>query len=327
MRFKFVRPIGQELRPYNHHPDLIKAIGPALVSHGHTETKSIHDAQVILFDAEIWDRSDNDHSLPKGSYSPYNQTDLDVTLASGLPIVFFDSFDHHGWPEHHCTWPGKNNWEDCKDNQDWGRFMYKAKDRCKILYFMRKMQLSATYPDWVYPLEYPLFNDFPLASKDDLFSRYYDVCFLGETGWIREKAIACIRIDGRLKADLDHVPCNQRTTLEDWIGRHRQSKMFLEIDNTMGSERPMRLMTVAPMLRVKSDHKLPFPRTDMVHQVEIGGYDGTITSNDIDKVLSVVRNPDLLYSIYTQGAKHMREHYSFEARNNYIVDKIEQCVS
>lgn len=324
MNFKFVRPIGQELRPFNHHIDLLKALGPYLETRNHHIVDSILNADAVLFDSEIWDRSDTNPSLPKGSYSSYSQGDLNHILNNKIPIVFFDCFDHRGTPTHHCTWPGKNNWEDCKNNQDWGRFMFEAKDRCQIIYFMRKMQLSVDYPPWVYPLEYPLFNDFPLATRAELSARPYDVCFLGETGHVREKAIAGIKADGRLRADLEHVPCNKRTTLEDWIARHRNSKTFLEIDNTMGSERPMRLMTVAPMVRVKSDHKIPVPRVDMVHHIEIGDYDGTVTPSDIDKVLAVVRDPDKLYSIYTAGALHMKSFYSLEARNFYIVCTIEK---
>jgi len=65
MRFKFVRPIGQELRPFNHHPDLIKSIVPYLETRGHSITTSINDANAVLFDSEVWDMSDNDPKLPR----------------------------------------------------------------------------------------------------------------------------------------------------------------------------------------------------------------------------------------------------------------------
>jgi len=62
----------------------------------------------------------------------------------------------------------------------------------------------------------------------------------------------------------------------------------------------------------------------MVHQVEVGDYDGNINRNDVDKILSVVTNADLLYSIYVNGAEHMRKNYSIEAYCTYAREKIER---
>jgi hypothetical protein len=65
----------------------------------------------------------------------------------------------------------------------------------------------------------------------------------------------------------------------------------------------------------------------MVNMVEIGDYDGHVSKEDIDKVLSVVNNPDLLYSIYLSGVEHMKTFYSIEARSNYIIDRLEGLVN
>lgn len=323
-------PIGYELRPMNHQPDLFKALAGPLERRGHCLTRNIHEADIVNFDTEVWDLHDSLPQYPKGTYSPYDWNVLGIVLDKKIPVAINDNFDHHGWPEHHCTWPGKNNWDDLKSvqDQDWAKFlMMIGKNNHPLIYFMRKMQQSASYPDWVYPLEYPLFNDWPLATMAELSSRPNDVCFLAETGGVRENAIRDIKSDGRLRADLEHIPSFRRLTFGDWVERHRQAKMFLEIDNTMGSERPMRLMTVAPMLRVKSDHKLAFPRTDLVNYVEIGDYAGHITPHDIDKVLSIVRDPARLHAIYVAGAEHMKTHYSLEARCNYVIDHLEKLLS
>jgi hypothetical protein len=274
--------------------------------------------------------SDADPSLPKGTYSEYSKDALTVILDKKLGVAFFDNFDHHGTPEHYCTWPGKNDWDELVPvlHQDWARFAYiigKTK-RQPFIYFMRKMQASQTYPDWVYPLEYPLFDEYPLATKEELFSRPFDLCLIANLSWQRATALIDLYADGRLKVDGDIRHCSKRLTKEDWVARHRQAKMFIEADASMGSERPQRLMTVAPMLRIKSDHKLPFERQDMVNMIEVGDYDGHISESDIEKILSVVQDPDKLYSLYLSGVEHMKKHYSMQSRNDYVVERLETLI-
>lgn len=317
-----IHPVGFEDRPHGHHPCLFKALEPYLQARGHNllPPASIQYADVVNFDMSEWYLEDR-------TLSPYDWSVLDVILAKQIPVAFHDAFDHHGWDAYACPWPGKNDWEDMLKIQDhdYARFAYAASRACPILYFMRKMQmLGQEYPDWVLPLEYPLFDDFPLATKEELCARPYDVCFVANLSWPRCLATVGLFRDGRLKFDGEIV--FRRIDHFEWMDRHRQAKMFMEADCSMGSERPQRLMTVAPMLRVKSDHRLPFPREDMVHQVEVGDYEGNIKRQDVDKILSVVNNPDLLYSIYVNGAEHMRKYYSIEARSNYVIDHLEKFV-
>lgn len=321
MKVVRIHPIGYEQRPHGHHPDLFKAIEAHLVSCGHSAlpASSIKDADTILFDSNVWD-------VGGGKQSPYDWSVLDVVLSKQMHVVFFDNFDHWGTPTYDCIWPGKNNWEQMSriPEQDYARFIVAASKTCPLVYFMRKMQdKGQQYPDLVHPLEYPLFDDFPLVSKESLFARPNDVCFLANASWRRIHATIDIYRDGRLKFDGDLL--DVRIDHFAWVDRHRNAKMFIEADCSMGSERPQRLMTVAPMLRVRSDHRLPFPRMDMVEQVVVGDYDGHITGSDVDKILSVVRNPDLLYSIYIQGAEHMRQHYSLPAYCTYAASVIHKA--
>jgi hypothetical protein len=246
--------------------------------------------------------------------------------------VWFDHFDHAGSNTSHGRWPGTDDWADMKsydfDRHDFAWFGWNvSRGNNPLLYLMRKMQIHQDYPSWVHPIEHPMMEDFPLVSKEELCARPFDVCGLTNIGLTRAVAMIDLYRDGRLKLDCEIVPSYRRLDYHVWMDRHRQAKLFLEADASLGSERPLKLITVAPMLRVKSDHRLPFPREDMVHMVEVGDYDGAISRADVDKILSVVSNPDLLYSIYVNGAEHMRRHYSLEARSNYVVDLIEKFVA
>lgn len=324
MKATRVHPLGYDLRPHNHHPDLFKALAPYLAKRGHEMIADINRADMILFDSNVWDLGDI--SGPRGRYSPYDKSVLDTVISRRLPIVFFDNFDYHGTPTFHCPWSGRNDWEDMLKipDQQWAQFMYRASrpENCRVLYFLRKMQLSQTYPDWVFPLEYPLFDYYPMATKEELFNRPFDVCLLANASLPRINAMNDLKADGRLKVDAAMMPV--RIPHAAWVDRHRHAKLFAEADASMGSERPQRLMTVAPMLRVKSDHRIPFPRQDMIHQVTVGDYAGHIYRADVDKILAVVNDADLLYSIYTQGAEHMIKYYSMDARCNYVIDVIER---
>jgi hypothetical protein len=323
-----IHPIGFHDRPHFHHPNLFEALREPLSKRGHEliPASRISEADVVNFDTGVWDLADNNDGTPRGTYSPYDWNALNTVINKKIPVAIHDNFDHRGTDTYFCTWPGRNDWDDLLpvQHQDWARFLYTiGKARHPLIYLMRKMQKSAPYPDWVYPLEYPMFEDFPLVSPESLYNRPYDVCFLGEQSDIRNNAMADLRADGRLKLDVQHIPSDKRMDYQVWLDRHRQAKMFMECDCSMGSERPQRLITIAPMLRVLSDHRIPYPREDMVNQVEVGDYDGHLNNEDISKILAVVNDKDLLYNIYVSGAEHMRKFYSLEARSNYVIGYLE----
>ena len=319
-------PIGHEERQYFHHPNLFEALRVPLEKRGHELTSNFKEATIVNFDTGVWDLHDTDSSIPVGTYSPYDPEIKQWILDNRIPVAIHDNFDHRGTPTYHCPWPGRNDWNDLIPvlHQDWANFCYMlGKTKHPLIYFMRKMQNSAYYPDWVYPLEYPLFDEYPLTDPETLYNRPHDVSFLGEQSETRNNAIHDLKADGRLKLDVHHVPSNKRLHFPDWVDRHKNAKLFMEADCSMGSERPMRLMTIAPMLRIRSDHRIPYPREDMVTQVEVGDYDGHISRFDVDKILRVVNDKDLLYSIYKNGVDHMKTFYSMEARSNYIIDRLE----
>jgi hypothetical protein len=325
MKAIMLHPLGYELRPRGHELDHFQAIEDTMTKRGHTmlQPERIEEADVLMIDNNVW-------NLDDGGTSPYDWPVLQSVIDRHLPVVYFDNFDHAGSDICQGRWPGSDDWRDAlaydpeKNHLFHFGWLISRPGANPFLFFMRKMQVHQKYPDYVLPLEYPLFEDYPLVSQEELNARPFDVCGLANLSQPRKNAMDGLRADGRLKLDCELIHDTKRLTHDDWIDRHRQAKFFLEADASLGSERPMRLMTVAPMLRIKSDHKLPFPRTDMVHQVEIGDYDGHIERHDVDKLLTVLNDPDLLYLIYKQGAEHMRKHYSLEARSNYVVDLIEE---
>ena len=327
MNAVIIHPLGYEDRPRGHEPDHFEVICNTLTKRGHVMLPEhrISEADVLLFDSGVWHLNSR-----CGATSPYTQDVLKCVLHNHISVVWFDNFDHAGNDKSEGRWPGSDDWSDlkAKSDGDWSDFgvAMSRPGACRLLYFMRKMQIHQNYPKYVYPLEYPIFEDYPLATQQQLCSRPMDVCGLFNVSGPRIKAIAGLKFDDRLTVDCELVHHAYRLEHDDWIARHRQAKFFLEADASLGSERPMRLITVAPMLRVKSDHRIPFPRQDMVHCVVVGDYDGTITGADIDKILGVISNPDLLYSIYVNGAEHMRRHYSLQTRSDYVVDLVEKFV-
>ena len=320
-----LHPIGYEERPRGHEPDHFESIEKTLVARGHEMTGDIALADVLLFNSDVWNI--------EGGTSLYNRGVLVFALDRHLPVVWFDYFDHAGDDKSQGRWPGTEDWKDMRSYDfkyhdfAWFGWNVSRPEANRLLYFMRKMQIHQDYPDYVHPIEHPIIEDFPLVTKEQLCARPFDVCGLTNIGMTRAVAMIDLYRDGRLKLDCEIIPSYRRLDYPVWVNRHRAAKLFLEADASLGSERPLRLITVAPMLRVKSDHKLPFPREDMVHMVEIGDYDGAISKQDVDKVLTVLKDPDLLYSIYVNGAEHMRKHYSLEARSNYVVELIEKFVN
>lgn len=328
MKAIILHPIEYDARPRGHEPDHFAHIGQTLTSRGHSllNEGQYHEMDVLIFNSGVW------HIDAKGTTSPYNWIVLNHVLHNRIPVVYMDDFDHAGDDKSIGRWPGIEDWKDLKGGPDgdWSRFGWEMSrpGMCQILYFMRKMQIHQNYPHYVHPLEYPLLEDFPIVSKEELCSRPNDVCGLANISLPRAMSMLGLakHNKGRLKLDLEIIPHYRRIDYYEWLNRHRQAKLFLDADASLGSERSLRLITIAPMLRVKSDHRLPVPRQDLKEQVEIGTYDGYVTEEDVLKIERVVKDPDLLYSIYVQGVEHAHKHLSLQARSNYVVDLMEKFV-
>lgn len=329
MNALILHPIGYNDRPRGHEVDHWAHLCETLTKRGHfmLPEDRVSEIDVLIFSSDVW------HIDGQGTTCPYNWNVLNAVLRNRTPVVYVDYFDHSGDNKSQGRWPGVEDFIDCKRLEPWPKdqwakfaWMMSRPGACRHLYLMRKCQIHQDYPKWVYPLEYPILEDFPLTSFEELTNRTIDVCGLANISLQRAQAMLGLYKHGyeKLRLDVEVVPHYRRVDYNAWLDRHRNARMVLDVDASLGSERSLRLFSIAPILRVKSDHRLPFPRQDMVHYVEIGDYDGHVSKDDVDKVVSVVRDPELLYRIYAQGAEHMRKHYSLAARSNYVVDLVEK---
>jgi len=284
-------------------------------SFGHHIVTDPNIADIAFFDS---------HS----GFAPYDWNVLDIVLARKIPVVYFDAFDYWGCENTQSSWIGFNNWkplaEKIAQRQEWAMFLNRSLNAGTLkVYFMRKMQASQPYPGFVYPLEYCQFPDhmFQPVTKDQLFTRPHDVCFIGASSPWRANLVCSLLQDKRLKVDCFWPFV--RIPHDEWLNRHRQAKLFIEADGGgFGSERPYQLITIAPMLRQRNDEKMANPWTGNVNCVEVGNIWGEVTNSEIENIISITRDPDRLYEIYINGIQHMNINYSKTARTTYILNVI-----
>lgn len=298
MKIYFISPIGYVT------PDLFSSFIPTFESKGHTIVNDVKDADVVFFDL---------HSRLGG----YNWEVLNVVIEKEISVVFWDAWDYGGCQDETSQWFGFNLVRGIEGS--WTNFFIYALEKCKVVYFMRKMDKTLDYPSWVYPYElcYYKDHDFEPVSKEELFNRPNDICFIGNTSPTRENVIKDLK---------DHFKCDfslgqERLPHEEWLNRHRQSKMFLEAcGGGFGSERPYQLITIAPMLRVHSNH--------LIHEDFLDGEDcweiNEIPSEVNIESLKFLLNSQVLYQIYLKGIERMKTYFNEEYRANYILSVLKQ---
>lgn len=328
VKVMLLHPDGYERVPRGHEPDRYRAIEDGLRSAGHEfiGRDRTDDLDLLLFNSGVWHLNHRD-----GAVCGYDWHVIWRVLEGRIPVVWFDDFDRCPAPEP-WSWAAtlgrESELSPASTEAHWHRFAREiiARDH-PVLYFMRKMQKLRDYPPWVLPLEYPLFVDLPLDSKDQFLSRPFDVCGIANISYPRAHAfIGLMRAPG-IKSDCEVRPHYRRISSDAFIARHRAARFFVEADASLGSERPMVLSTVSAMLRISSQHRLPFERQDLVHQLELGDYDGWIRDEDVQKLRLVLADGDLCYSIYVQGAEFMRTNYSLAARTRYVIENLERWMA
>ncbi len=196
------------------------------------------------------------------------------------------------------------------------------RDRC--IYFMRTMIKGEKYPDNVFPYDWAYFNgcDFPPVSKEELFNRPYDVCFIGVEAPTRRNIINGLLKDGRLKVKFKFNDHLTRLPHDQWINQYRESKLFLECDGGgLASEKFLQLFSVCPMLKNINQHNMALPFTDGINCVEI---DQDKMGEEIDKIVDIVNYKEWLYDIYTEGINHMKKYYAEESVSKYVLSKINE---
>lgn len=230
----------------------------------------------------------------------YNQEILRVVKERRIPLICFDNREFHVM--------GTGRWYPVSLEPD--------------LYFIRTMIKGDLYPDNCFPYDWAYFNEYPQASKEELSSRPYDVCFIGVEAPARTSLINGLLNDGRLK--VKHIFNDHLTRLphSQWINEHRQAKLFIECEGGgLASEKFLQLFSIAAMLKVDNKHLMAFPFTQLENCIKINEQPSYV---DIEIVCRVLKEPDWLYGIYTKGIIHMKEYYSESSVSNYILKTINQ---
>lgn len=281
---------------------------------GHEFCLNPADADVIFYD--LWNVGGR-----------YIKRDVEQILFWQKPVVGFDFKDQWGSPEHRPNWWG---WDDFaplreKSSQDhaWATHLLQFLEAGIIrIMFMRKMCQSWVYPSWVAPIECAIWpeHDFDPCTKDALCKRTHDVCFIGNATPWRANA-ACDLAAGGINGDFFFQL--HRIEHEKWLGRHAHAKMFLEADGGgFGSERPYQLATLAPMLKIKNDQKMAHPWKNGENCIEIGGTWGNVMPYECRELKRSLMDLDWLHQIYLNGVQHLHDHYSTEARANYVLQQM-----
>ncbi len=215
----------------------------------------------------------------------------------------------------------------CFDNREFGVMntgTWRPLNLNPDIYFVRTMVKGFEYPDNVYPYDWAYFNDcdFEPVSKDELFNRPYDVCFIGVESPTRTNVINALIKDGGLK--VKHIFNDHLTRLphKQWINEYREAKLAIEIEGGgLTSEKFLQLFSVCPSLRVINEMQMAFPFTDGIDCLEISKEP---TEEEIEKVIDILDDKNWLYDIYMGGIQTIKKYYSEEAVSQYVLDILKQ---
>lgn len=308
VKFYFISPIGQKsYLLFDTFEDTFKALGHEIVS-------DIDIADVVFYD--LW-----------CGYGEYFHHEISETQRWKKPVIVFDFHDYYSNEKILHKWPGRNNWEAVK-HQPWAEYLrvFIDNDQVKV-YFMRKMTFREKFPDWVHPIDcctYPD-HDFGVALKSDFFDRKHDITFIGAPSTWRANAVSdLMKGDEYWAADMNKFFTFERLSHAEWLKEHGRAKMYLTgTGGGFSDERSHQLYSVSACLRLRSDHLLPYPFTDMFNCVEVGDMWGQISDSDFYKLKGLLyENEDKLYDIYVNGYNFMKEYYSPESRAKYILTTI-----
>lgn len=292
-RFYFISPIEYST------PLFFDTFEKPFKEKGHEIVDDAKDADIILFDMHT----------RIGRYD-----DEIISKAANKPIAFFDAWDYGTM--HKDGFPYINH---DQINSLIGRM---NKFNVPIVYFVRKLENkfvgAGFYP---YELIYYPDHDFPLVSKDELFSRKIDFCFIGNTSPTRENFI-----NGLLKYNIFNADTQfnlgERVEHNEWLNRHRRAKFFITACGAgLSDERQYQLITIAPMLRNRSNH---FRLNDFIDMVDCVEIDENPTDADCEKISKILNNKDGLYEIYLAGVKKMKQYFNSEYRANYILNVLKK---
>lgn len=255
---------------------------------GHTETDNANECTHCFI--EVID-----------GITEYDQEALRIIKERNIPVICLDSREHG-----------------TMQNKRWTPIEWLN----PIIYFIRNTNKTETYPDNCYPLDWAYFDgcDYEPTTKEELFSRPYDVCLISVESPTRRSVINGLLKDGRLKVNFQFLDHTERLPYQQWVNEHRQAKFYISCDGGgFSNERPQQLFSVAAMLQNRNDYLPCNPFTDLLNCIEINEHP---TKEDIGKVLEIVNDKHRLYEIYMDGVRHIKNFYSPESISNYVLSKI-----
>ena len=309
MKFYTISPIG--VPP---DPNIFPTFVTEFEKQGHSFVNSIDEADVVFFDF---------HS---GLFN-YDWSIIGEVIAKKKPVISFDSLDH--WSGNGEIGENVYDLNNLPLEKHWAKalHLFIQQDLLKVV-FMRKMSKAISYPPYVYPLE--LFQypncDFPATTMDELFSRPYDFCFIGNLCEFRKNMVASLI--QYFKVDYYHS--EKRIPHNEWLDRHRKAKFFIECGGGgitgggFGSERVYQLITIAPMLRLHTEQLILNDFIDGDDCLEILDPIGIVSWNDVEKIKSVLNDKEKIYSIYLAGIEKMHKYFNQTYRSQFVLSTLHQ---
>jgi hypothetical protein len=299
MRIFLLNPIGKST------PDLFPSFIPIFKRLGHEVVEDINEATCVFFDAY-------------SGVGTYDRDILDRVIVKKLPVIFWDETDFGGMSNERFL----NTDTGLKPHEEF--LLDCVSEGISHIYFMRKYDKTKGFPKWVYPYEKCLYEDcdFPLATKEELVSRPYDICWIGNTSPQRQNIVNGL-VNAGFKMYVHWTNEKGKIPHDEWLDLHRQARAFIESDGGgFSSERPYQLITIGAMIRQRNNQLFAHPWTDEFNCIEIGDSDGVVAQEDINKIKSLT--PDQLYDIYLNGIRHINKHYTYESRAKYILEILKE---
>lgn len=300
-KFYFISPINLTS------PDLYPSFIETFEKEGHIIVDDIELADVVFFD---WHTRIGD----------YDQDIINKAVERQLPFCMFDEFDYGGMSKK--KWFGEMSVLDT-EHSNYFNIYISILSRTNVLYFMRKMGEIKTYPKWVYPYEKCYYKDclFEPTTVDELFSRPYEICFIANESPQRKNVVKGLQ-DAGFKMDVHWTNEKGKIPHDEWLGRHRQAKLFISADGGgFTDERIQQLFSVSGILRQKNNHLQAHPFVPYANCLEVSEHP---TEEEINGIREVLNDKNYLHEIYLDGIEHMKTYYSERARAKYILEIIEK---
>lgn len=304
MNIFLINPILKET------PDLFSTFKPMFEANGHSFTDKIEEATVVFMDLYSFQAN-------------YYTRELDIVFEKKMDVVMFDGSDYGGCKDGTDTWFGFNEPKNYDDIPQAQNLYWKILGRNKVVYFMRKMDKTLTFPRYVYSFELLMYDNciFEPVSKEDLFNRPYDIFFAGNESPARKSVYEGLKDTG-LK--LDWTWTNEEGKMEyfDWLGRAKQSKLFLSSDGGgFSCERIYQLSYLATILKQKNNQ---FVLRDFTQGFNCLKVSETPLEKEIEFLKMILENKERLHSIYLNGIKNIERFYTSSFRSSYILQVLFQ---